>query len=483
MKKLCIGTFLNIISQAKATAQGQQRLFHAVLAGIEDDPSYAEASYQGHLKRGDKNPSQAYIELTRQKPVNELADYYSETVLPHLNSSLHKHIILAFRQVLSEDTAIPDSQSLCPISGYTKHDILTKNTFSLSGLLACLFYYSVTQVSNASCKTSIKEIDKDYVSSFESSVDDINIIESRSIPVTPLSATARSTRFDAVFTEVLPSHILSIPNPSATHIYHLSVSGNEFSYRDISKFIWDNIGRYVFSRAQRNSYTMDDIENLTADAIRAYKKRVTAAPGQSHFAEIMLYSFLECALNAPKISSKIELQNIGGTYQSKTSGIHLLPNGANNQVIFGASEVVNNLQAAIDSAFAQISEIRSTADDEYTLIEGDILNRSFDVPTMQYLKKMLIPQKGGSVPPDTAFGLFIGYSISIPNASSLSNTDYRAAVDSKMKTDITACLPYIEKLICDKNLSAYSFYIYVLPLNDAENDKHLIMDIALGGGA
>jgi len=483
LKKLCIGTFLNIISQAKATARGQQRLFSAILAGIEDDPSYAEASYQGHLKCGDKNPSQAFIDLTRKKPINELADYYAESVLPHLNSSLQKHIVLAFKQVLTEDTTIPDSQNLCPISGYTKHDILTKNAFSISGLLACLFYYSVTQVSNTAWKASIKEIDKDYVISFESHKDEINIIESHSLPVTPLAATARSTRFDAVFTEVHPNHALSIPNPSATHIYHLSVSGNEFSYRDISKFIWDNIGRYVFSRAQRNSYTMEDIENLTADAIRAYKKRVTAAPGQSHFAEIMLYSFLECALNAPKISSKIELQNIGGTYQSKTSGIHLLPNGANNQVIFGASEVVNDLKAAIDSAFAQISEIKSTANDEYTLIEGDILNRSFDAPTMQYLKGMLIPQKGGSVPPDTAFGLFIGYSIGIPNAALLSNADYRAAVDSKMQADITACIPHIEKLICDKNLTAYSFYIYVLPLNDADNDKNLIMNTALGGEA
>ncbi len=340
MKKLCIGTFLNIISQAQATARGQQRLFSAILAGIEYDPSYEDGSYQGHLKRGDKNPSNAYIDLTRRKPINELADYYHENILPMLNSSLHRHVVLAFKQVLSEDTTIPDGQDLCTIPGYTKHDILAKNTFSLSSLLACLFHYSVTQVVNTAWKANIREIDKDYLISFAPRVDEIHINESRSIPITPLSATARSARFNAVFTEVLPDHTLSIPNPSSTHIYHLSVSGNEFSYRDISKFIWDNIGRYVFSRAQRNSYTMDDIENLTADAIRAYKKRVTTVPGQSHFAEIMLYSFLECALNAPKISSKIELQNIGGTYQSKTSGIHLLPNGANNQVIFGASEVV-----------------------------------------------------------------------------------------------------------------------------------------------
>ncbi len=141
------------------------------------------------------------------------------------------------------------------------------------------------------------------------------------------------------------------------------------------------------------------------------------------------------------------------------------------------------MQSAINSAFTQIGEIRSAADDEYTLIEGDILNRSFDATTTQYLKGMLIPQKGGSITPDTAFGLFIGYSISIPNAASLSNTDYRAAVDKKMQADIIACIPHIEKLIKDKNLTAYSFYIYVLPLNDADKDKDLIMDIALGGEA
>lgn len=481
MKKLCIGTFLTILSQAQVTSRVQGRLFATILNVIEETDTHCDTAFQGHLKSGNSNLSPAYIALTIQKPVEEIAGYFTSDVFPLLNTSLHKHIILAFREVLKEDTAILETANLCAMPGYTKHDILTKNTFSLAGLLACLFKYSVTAVVNSNCKAGIKEIPKDFLSTFDNRINEIQINECSTVPETPLALTARSVNFDTVFTEVEHYQTLTIPNPSAVHIYHLDITNNEFGFEEIAKFIKSNIGRYVFSRAKRNEYTGDSIEDITHDAIVAYKKRVTLAPNESHFAEIMLYSFLECALNAPKISSKIELQSIGGTYQSKTSGIHLLPGGVNNQIVFGASEVINDLQLAIDSAFAQIDAIKSTSRDEYTLVESTVLSNSFDASTTAYLKNLLIPQKGGSIKPDSAFGLFLGYSIEIPNAETLSNAEYRDAVNKKMQADITTCIPHIQDLIKNFNLTSYSFYIYVLPLNDANRDKTDIMEIALGG--
>jgi hypothetical protein len=55
----------------------------------------------------------------------------------------------------------------------------------------------------------------------------------------------------------------------------------------------------------------DSLE-LAIKTLKAYNKRVKTDPSTNHFNEIMLYSFLECVLGAPKIFSKMELQDKSG---------------------------------------------------------------------------------------------------------------------------------------------------------------------------
>lgn len=188
-------------------------------------------------------------------------------------------------------------------------------------------------------------------------------------------------------------------------------------------------------------------------------------------------------MGAPKIMSKIELQSSSGEYSSKTSGIHLLPisNGiaTNHQLVFGAADVLADFQQAVDSAFTQIMDIKESSSDEYSFVESTILNGVFDAPTTAYMKSVILPQKGGSTKPDSAFGIFIGYTVNVPDADNLSNDDYRAALQTQMQQDIKTYIPYINSKIADNKLTRYSFYIYVLPLNDAMNDKDNIMKKAL----
>ena len=112
-------------------------------------------------------------------------------------------------------------------------------------------------------------------------------------------------------------------------------------------------------------------------------------------------------------------------------------------------------------------------------MESTILNGVFDAPTTAYMKSVILPQKGGSTKPDTAFGIFLGYTVDVPGAENLSNDEYRVALQTKMQQDIKTHIPYINSKIASNKLSRYSFYIYVLPLNDAVNDKDNIMKKAL----
>ena len=465
MKRICIGTFLTILSQAKVSSLKQRELFECLLDAYDHhNPNIDNSGTQGHLKSGASNLSPILTDSIRKQTFQETVKHFHDTVIPCLDSNLKCNIVAALLKILEEDSSILTDTFLVEEPGYNKAGLLKSTVFDYAGILAAFFRYAALNVDNTKCSAAIKEIHKNFLSEFSDASNYIHLDAARNVPQTPLELTVQKDKFD-------------IPNPSSLRIYHLNIVNCEFHLPGVASFIKSNIGRYVFSRARRNEYySCGAAEEIALDAMHAYQRQLERNPSESHFAEIMLYSFLESVLGAPKISSKIELQNIGGNYQSKSSGVHLLTKGmTTSQLVFGASEVVNSLSEAIESAFSQISGIKDTALDEYSLVEGTIFSSAFDPETSEYLKNILIPQKGTPPSYESAFGVFLGYTISIPDE------EYKQAVNEKMRSDIADCIPQIHDLIQRLQLTRYSFYIYVLPLDDAENDKNTIMHQALGG--
>lgn len=487
MKKLCLGTFLHIISQAHAASVKQNRLFAVLFSCVKCDTAtyYADdETMQGHLKSGKNNIATDFSNAILESSPEDLFGYFSTEVVPLIGINKQKNTILAFRSVIQEDTTIGDNDNIGPTTGYTKNDITKKNTFSFVGLLTNLFIYCTTQVKNIEYKNNIKEIHGDFVDSFSNLADTINIDEETLITPTPLTTTAKEKNFETVFTEVKHPNTLSLINPSRVRIYHLNIRDYAFDYAYLAKFIKENLGRYVFSRAKRSEYELnDDIESIALDAANAMKKQGVPTT-DAHFAEIMLYIFLECALGAPKIMSKIELQNIGGTYKSQSSGIHLfsMEHGAEkiHQFVFGSTDILSDLHTAIDSVFSQIIKIKSSKDDEHVIVESNILNGSYSPEVKEFLKNIIIPTKTKTKLPDTAFGVFLGYEVNVPNADSLTSEEYLSALVKKMQADINACVPYIQRKIEELKLEHHSFYIYILPLDDIKKDKQTVMNKVLG---
>ena len=490
MKKLCLGTFLLIMDQARGASVLKKNLCCAILSCVKCNTATYNAedgAFQGHLKSGHDNIPSDFADAVRNSDPEDIFKYFTEVIQPLLDKSKERRVVLAFRDVIADDTDIDSSFNIGPIAGYTKNDILTKNRFSYVGLLTNLFIYCITGVQNKPFAKRIQEIDKKtFVDSFASSEGTIFIDEKILTVPTPLDITAKRRNFEDVFTEVVHPYTLSLINPSQVKIYHLNVGDYAFDYASLSKFIKDNIGRYVFSRAKRNDYVVnEDIENLALDAAEALRKHGKGVT-DAHFAEIMLYSFLECALGAPKIMSKIELQNIGGAYRSKTSGVHLLTMPGTtapiHQLVYGSADVLADLSGAVDSAFTQIADIYSSKSDEYTLIDSNIMNGSYSPEVTAFLKATIVPSKTSSTRkiPDTAFGVFLGYNVNVPNADALTSADYIPAMIKKMQDDITSCVPYIQSKIDALKLSKHSFYIYVLPLDDVSTYRTDIMNKALG---
>ena len=294
-----------------------------------------------------------------------------------------------------------------------------------------------------------------------------------------LSKTLTSGNFDEVFIEVPHEEKLGLVNSEQLRLFHLNVVDKAFSLKELQSFLRKNIGQYVFSRMKIEEYELSgDAYSVGLDAIELMRKNGKAD-------EILLYAFLEEKLKAPKIMSKVELQTEAKQSNSKCDSIHLLSLGNDDapyyHMVFGTSSIDGDVKDAIDLAFKAVTEIRDSKDKERTLAENTVFSRDLNENTVNRIRDILIPDPKKHANVDTAFGLFLGYSIGL-NPANYSSIEYRRAVNKKMELDIKNHTRYITQRIVDLNLEQYSFYLYVLPLDNATEDKKTVMERIINGG-
>lgn len=293
-------------------------------------------------------------------------------------------------------------------------------------------------------------------------------------------------KFDTVFEEVTHQESLGLLNRNDLKLFCLDIETNQFNYDPLVEFLEDNLGRYVFSRAELDEMILAGKDQ--AVALKAVRKLGKAGkPGEkgtgNELGEILDYCFFEHVLGAPKILSKFEQVTAGGTYKAQSEGVHLLSVGNSSapayQLIYGASGIIDDIQDAIDKAFEEIAVVSGGQRKERQVVDGTVMGKSFDENTTTRLKEILLPSKT-KIPVDNAYGMFIGYTIGL-DPDQYTNDEYRKAVQDKMLLDIQNHVQYIVDKINGLSLNRCSFYVYVLPLNKAVDDKKEIMDRLLGG--
>ena len=135
----------------------------------------------------------------------------------------------------------------------------------------------------------------------------------------------------------------------------------------------------------------------------------------------------------------------------------------------------------MDTAFKSIKGVSDNPANEIRLIEKNIFAETFDKDTYEFIRSLIVPSKRDlSVNVDNAFGIFIGYTLDI-DSSKYTNEEFRSAAYSKMQDDIISASSHIEKKINDTGLSGYSFYIYIIPFNNAAEDRGNIIRKLKGG--
>ena len=332
----------------------------------------------------------------------------------------------------------------------------------------------VSSFSNNVFEKNVKEMDANFFKSCEDETDleKIKLQDKHYVVPNPLKLTADThIDFKAIFKEVNPSkYKLSIPNKNEVKIFKLDVKNNAFDYESLILFLKTNIVSYVLSRTKRQ-----DIESKTGAFVvgqeELNKLQKSTSSKQEIYGDFMLHSFMEKSLNAPKIYSAFELKD------SKSSGVYLLPSNdltCKNQIVFGCSTIHDDIISALDDTLSQAIEIKNNKSEEKAvLFDESTLKASLSSEEAKYIYNTVYPTKPTYVASDDAFGMFLSYTINIPR--NLSEDEFNNKLDDVMDQDIFVAINHLNNQIIVNKLFGYSFYLFVVPLDDAFVDSETII--------
>lgn len=292
---------------------------------------------------------------------------------------------------------------------------------------------------------------------------------------------------DSVFVEVPHTNDLGLPKANHIRFFHTAMRGNRLTTENLRVFLRKNLARYVFSRAQLENFRVnDDLDSAVSEAMRIMAENGdSSAEGTGNILdEILIYAFLEEKLKAPKLMSRVELYTELAKFHSECKGIHLLspndlPENTKFQMVFGASNIVDDIKNAIDRAFDTITKINAHENREVLMVQKTVLDQFFKLDDIDLLNEILIPQPGKPESYDTAYGIFLGYQLGLK--PEWRGDDFETIAEQKMLCDIKEHTGYITEKISAAGLTGHSFYVYIVPFNDAENEKIQIMDAVLRG--
>lgn len=267
------------------------------------------------------------------------------------------------------------------------------------------------------------------------------------------------------------------------------IDANAFCYDSLILSLSDAAAHYCLSRR-----TWDEYKNrpmLLSRTVRDKFRSLSSNDGE--LGELMLFSFLEADLKAPKIATKMELKTNPNMYFNGADGVHFLKiSDQNYQLIFGESKVYSDLMKGISAALTSIKQFKDNTikDDvsgaprgitfERGLINAHLLQETFSEEERAFVKSLTYPQARNPYFVDTAFAVFVLYNVEIiPKKKKLGNTEFRNWLFNSLKTTINDNIEEIYAKISRRNLDGHNFYFYLVPFDNLDSTQEEVLKGAL----
>lgn len=268
------------------------------------------------------------------------------------------------------------------------------------------------------------------------------------------------------------------------NLYMLKTNANEFDYNLLVTNLLEPVIAFSVSRKVQEEYA-NKPHTLIKKAIARF---VDYYRNSGELGELLLYAFLECHLNAPKILTKLELKTSTSLYVNGADGVHYLrlPNG-NYQLIFGESKTINDPTTAIRDAFSSIYDFKNEVNRkgqkksgiqyEKSLISDNLVKETFSPEDIEFISNLIYPKRENDFQVDDAFGVFIGYEMKISSDDKkLPNDVFNKKIKQVVLDEITGKLDLINKHIENKDLCGHCFHIYVLPFTDLDTNRKNVLE-------
>ena len=140
--------------------------------------------------------------------------------------------------------------------------------------------------------------------------------------------------------------------------------------------------------------------------------------------------------------------------------------------------IIKEKKNAVENAFSSIKNTLENRSYDLSLVSTELFKEVTNLEEAEYIKSLIFPNNTedikNNVVKETAIGLFIGYSFE--HAKDLDSLSLREWTIHKQKSET--------KEICESyGYSGYSFYVFLLPFNNAQKDRADIIQQLLLNGA
>lgn len=263
---------------------------------------------------------------------------------------------------------------------------------------------------------------------------------------------------------------------SVLDVFILDIRSNRFVYDNLVNELYDIIITYALSNSRLSEYEGSYGGKAFVEARNKLRDYVQ---NDGELGEILLYSFLESHLQAPKLLSKLEIKTSANDYVKGSDGVHLLSLSDNeHKIVFGESKMRKQLLDGVSDAFRSIKKFAdSKLAFETTLIDSQLIKTSVTQDEYLVLKKILLPTEGDDdMNTDYSFGAFVGYEVAVSNEEKkLPNREYRELLYERVKQQALDSFENVLNAIDRHELHGYNFYIYIVPFTEIDETRKLLL--------